>query len=123
MRKSQRNANLAIEPASKKVNVSPRELQIGDPQSGARLVVLGIETSCDETAAAVVSRDADGRGKILSNIVRSQFDLHKIYGGVVPEIAARSHTECLDGIVRLAMHDAGLGFADLMLLPLPQVQG
>jgi N6-L-threonylcarbamoyladenine synthase len=76
-------------------------------------VVLGIETSCDETAAAIVSRDADGRGKILSNVVRSQFDLHKIYGGVVPEIAARAHTECLDDIIRAAMNEAGVAFADI----------
>ncbi|PPC80660.1 MAG: tRNA (adenosine(37)-N6)-threonylcarbamoyltransferase complex transferase subunit TsaD, partial [Hyphomicrobium sp.] len=56
-------------------------------KSAQTLLVLGIETSCDETAAAVVSRDSDGRGRILSNVVRSQFDAHKIYGGVVPEIA------------------------------------
>ena len=75
-----------------------------------RLTVLGIETSCDETAAAVVERTGDGSGKILSNIVRSQVDEHKIYGGVVPEIAARAHTECLDEIIRAAMREAGLGF-------------
>ncbi len=60
-------------------------------------LVLGIETSCDETAAAVVdARTPRGSGRILSNVVRSQFDKHAIYGGVVPEIAARAHTECLD---------------------------
>lgn len=75
--------------------------------------MLGIETSCDETAAAVVSRGVGGRGQILSNVVRSQFEQHKIYGGVVPEIAARAHTECLDTIVRAAMADAGIGFGDL----------
>lgn len=104
MRKSQWNANLAAE----KVNVRPRA-----PGESGKCLVLGIETSCDETAAAIVSRDADGRGKILSNVVRSQFDLHKIYGGVVPEIAARAHTECLDDIVRAAMSEAGITFADL----------
>ena len=103
--------------------MSPQLPQNGLPQNGllenGRLemntahVVLGIETSCDETAAAIVSRDADGRGTILANVVRSQFDLHKIYGGVVPEIAARAHTECLDEIVKAAMRDAGLSFADL----------
>ncbi|MEQ1714931.1 MAG: tRNA (adenosine(37)-N6)-threonylcarbamoyltransferase complex transferase subunit TsaD [Hyphomicrobium sp.] len=77
------------------------------------LVVLGIETSCDETAAAVVARDGAGRGRILSNIVRSQFDMHKIYGGVVPEIAARAHTDCLDGLIAEAMREAGLRFDDL----------
>ena len=80
---------------------------------GANSVVLGLETSCDETAAAVVRRSASGEGRILSNIVRSQFDLHKIYGGVVPEIAARAHTDCLDGIVKAAMAEAGLSFAEL----------
>ncbi|MEQ1670348.1 MAG: tRNA (adenosine(37)-N6)-threonylcarbamoyltransferase complex transferase subunit TsaD, partial [Hyphomicrobium sp.] len=79
----------------------------------ATLLVLGIETSCDETAAAVVARDGAGRGRILSNVVRSQFDAHKIYGGVVPEIAARAHTECLDDIVAAAFSEAGVGLADL----------
>ena len=62
-------------------------------------LVLGIETSCDETAAAVVARGADGRGRILSNVVRAQWEQHRRYGGVVPEIAARAHVECLDEIV------------------------
>ena len=60
------------------------------------LTVLGIETSCDETAASVVRLAADGSGQILSNVVRSQLDLHAIYGGVVPEIAARAHIDLLD---------------------------
>ena len=77
------------------------------------LLVLGIETSCDETAAAVVVRDAQGRGRILSNIVRSQFDMHKIYGGVVPEIAARAHGDCLDHIISAAMAEAGIAYSDL----------
>ncbi|MDU6833788.1 MAG: tRNA (adenosine(37)-N6)-threonylcarbamoyltransferase complex transferase subunit TsaD, partial [Bradyrhizobium sp.] len=47
--------------------------------------MLGIETTCDETAAAVVARDSDGKGRILSNVVRSQTDEHALYGGVVPE--------------------------------------
>ena len=76
-------------------------------------VVLGIETSCDETAAAVVRREAGGRGTILANVVRSQFDEHAAYGGVVPEIAARAHVEVLDGIIAAAMRQADLGFADL----------
>ena len=53
------------------------------------LRILGIETSCDETAAAVVERDADGRGRILSNVVHSQIAEHAPFGGVVPEIAAQ----------------------------------
>jgi N6-L-threonylcarbamoyladenine synthase len=76
-------------------------------------IVLGIETSCDETAASVVVRDASGRGRIVSNVVRSQVDEHAAFGGVVPEIAARAHVELVDGIVRRAMADAGLGFGDL----------
>ena len=71
-----------------------------------RSLILGIETSCDETAAAVVARDSNGRGQILSNVVRSQFEQHMMYGGVVPEIAARAHTECLDGIIALALKEA-----------------
>jgi N6-L-threonylcarbamoyladenine synthase len=71
--------------------------------------ILGIETSCDETAAAVV----DGERRILSDCVLSQTAEHRPYGGVVPEIAARSHVEHVDGLVRQAMADAGIGFADL----------
>jgi N6-L-threonylcarbamoyladenine synthase len=76
----------------------------------ARLTVLGIETSCDETAAALVRRRADGRGEILSSVVRSQLDLHAAYGGVVPEIAARAHVELLDAAIRQALGEAGLDF-------------
>ena len=74
-------------------------------------LVLGIETSCDETAAAVVARGADGRGRILSNVVRAQWEEHRRYGGVVPEIAARAHVECLDEIIAEAMREAGIGLA------------
>jgi len=72
------------------------------------MLVLGIETTCDETAAAVVERQADGRGRILSNVVLSQIDEHAAFGGVVPEIAARAHVEVLDGIVAEAMEQAGV---------------
>jgi N6-L-threonylcarbamoyladenine synthase len=75
--------------------------------------VLGLETSCDETAAAVVRGAAPGPGTILSNVVLSQIDAHAPYGGVVPEIAARAHIEALDAIVEQAMAQAGIGFADL----------
>jgi N6-L-threonylcarbamoyladenine synthase len=77
------------------------------------LTLLGIETSCDETAAAVVRRAPDGAGTILSDVVLSQIAEHAAFGGVVPEIAARAHVEALDGIVRAAMDDAGAGWADL----------
>lgn len=76
-------------------------------------LILGIETSCDETAAAVVARTATGEGRILSNIVLSQFDKHAIYGGVVPEIAARAHTESLDRLVKTALDTAGVTLNDL----------
>ncbi len=74
--------------------------------------VLGIETSCDETAAAVVSL-AGGEGRIVSNIVLSQLDEHAAFGGVVPEIAARAHVEALDRVIASAMKAAGAGFDDL----------
>ncbi|MDE1939329.1 MAG: tRNA (adenosine(37)-N6)-threonylcarbamoyltransferase complex transferase subunit TsaD [Alphaproteobacteria bacterium] len=73
--------------------------------------VLGIETSCDETAAAVVRGQGAGPGEILSNTIFSQLDEHRPYGGVVPEIAARAHIEMLDGIVEQALADAGVGLA------------
>ncbi len=75
-------------------------------------VVLGIETSCDETAAAVVVRDDVG-GRILSNVVRAQWEKHRRYGGVVPEIAARAHLECLDEIIAQAMQEAKVDFHGL----------
>ncbi len=80
---------------------------------GQATTVLGIETSCDETAAAVVRRDADGRGTILSTVVRSQLLEHAPYGGVVPELAARAHVEHLDGIVRRALAESGVGLAGI----------
>jgi N6-L-threonylcarbamoyladenine synthase len=78
-----------------------------------RRTVLGIETSCDETAAAVVRGEAPGPGEILSNIVFSQLAEHAPYGGVVPEIAARAHVEKLDSIIETALHDAGVELADI----------
>ena len=77
------------------------------------MLVLGIETTCDETAAAVVERHSDGSGQILSNIVHSQTAEHARFGGVVPEIAARAHVDLLDGIVLRAMQEAGVGFTQL----------
>ncbi len=76
------------------------------------LTVLGIETSCDETAAAVV-RLLDGRPQVLSDVVLGQAARHAPYKGVVPEIAARAHVEGLDGTIAAAMRAAGLGYADL----------
>ena len=75
--------------------------------------ILGIETSCDETAASVVRRHSDGRGELLSNVVLSQLKDHAPFGGVVPEIAARVHVTHLDGLVSRAMAEANLSFKDL----------
>ena len=76
-------------------------------------LLLGIETSCDETAAAVVARTTDGRGRVLSNVVRAQWEQHRRYGGIVPEIAARAHVECLDEIIGQALREAGIDLARL----------
>lgn len=75
--------------------------------------VLGIETTCDETAAAIVERDMEGVGSILSNIVLSQVLQHAEFGGVVPEIAARAHVEVLDAVVEAAAADAGLALDEV----------
>ena len=75
--------------------------------------VLGIETSCDETAAAVVVRDCEGNPKVLSNTVFSQIEEHSQFGGVVPEIAARAHLSTLDQIIKAAIHDSGLTLNDI----------
>lgn len=66
-------------------------------------LIMGIETSCDETAAAIIQDDSSGIPKILSNIVSSQFDVHKKFGGVVPDLAARAHVEKIDLIVKEAL--------------------
>jgi N6-L-threonylcarbamoyladenine synthase len=76
-------------------------------------LVLGIETSCDETAAAVVERHVDGSGRILSNIVLSQVADHAAFGGVVPEIAARAHVEALDSVISAALREASVEIADI----------
>ena len=87
----------------------PRVKSRPDKRKGFDVIVLGIETSCDETAAAVV----DDARRIRSNVVLSQIDEHRPYGGVVPEVAARAHLEHVDGIIAEAMRQAGVGFADL----------
>ncbi len=75
--------------------------------------ILGIESSCDETAAAVVRRNHDGRGKILSNVVLSQIMDHAPYGGVVPEVAARAHIRHLDKLIVKALSDAKVRVSEL----------
>ena len=70
-------------------------------------LILGIETSCDETAASIITENEQGNPVILSNIVSSQVDVHKEFGGVVPELAARSHVEKINWIVQKAINESG----------------
>jgi tRNA N6-adenosine threonylcarbamoyltransferase len=81
----------------------------GDGQT----LILGIETSCDETAAAVVARHRDGGARLLSSVIRAQWEHHRDFGGVVPEIAARAHAECLDEIIKMALEEAGIGLTEV----------
>ena len=78
-----------------------------------KLTFLGIETSCDETAASIVQETADGTGKILSNIVSSQVDEHKEFGGIVPEIAARAHIEKIEFIIKKAIKESNFNLKNL----------
>ena len=71
-------------------------------------LILGIETSCDETAASIITESEQGKPIILSNVVSSQVNVHKEFGGVVPELAARSHIEKIDWIVQKAINDSGV---------------
>ncbi len=73
------------------------------------VLILGIESSCDETAAAVVK---NGR-EVLSNVINSQIDIHKRYGGVVPEIASRCHIEAVNAVIDEALENAGVKFSDI----------
>ena len=88
------------------------------PRAGERLI-LGIETSCDETAAALVSRN----GAILANVVSSQADLHAQYGGVVPEIASRRHLELVTPVIREALHEAGAQLEHIQRIAVTQGPG
>ena len=73
-----------------------------------KLAFLGIETSCDETAASVIREKSDGTGEILSNVVSSQIEEHKEFGGVVPELAARAHVEKIEFIIKKALKESNL---------------
>ncbi|HZJ34484.1 MAG TPA: tRNA (adenosine(37)-N6)-threonylcarbamoyltransferase complex transferase subunit TsaD [Candidatus Angelobacter sp.] len=83
------------------------------------MIILGIETSCDETAAAVVQ---DGR-VLLSNVVNSQIDIHAVYGGVVPEVAARSHIEVINPVINQALTDAKLSWDDINAIAVTYAPG
>ena len=97
------------------------------------MLLLGIETSCDETAAAVVESAVDSGGlpvlspadpwQVRSNIVASQVDLHREWGGVVPEIASRQHVRDICGVVERALHDAGAGWSDIDALAVTEGPG
>ena len=76
-------------------------------------LILGIETSCDETAASLITENERGNPVILSNIVSSQVDVHKEFGGVVPELAARSHVEKINWIVQKAVNESGKKIAEI----------
>ena len=78
-----------------------------------KITFLGIETSCDETAASVIKENDKGTADVLSNIVSSQISEHKKFGGVVPELAARSHIEKIDLIVEKAIKDSGIQIENL----------
>ena len=78
-----------------------------------QLTFLGIETSCDETAAAIIRENSSGNGEILSNIVSSQVNEHKEFGGVVPEIAARAHVEKIDFIINKAITKSKINLNDI----------
>jgi len=82
-------------------------------------MILGIETSCDETAAAVITPD----GHISSNIVASQSSLHAAYGGVVPEVASRRHLELVTPVIRQALGDAGVSLDEVQKIAVTQGPG
>ena len=76
-------------------------------------IILGIESSCDETAASIITENEQGMPTILSSIVSSQVDVHKEFGGVVPELAARTHIEKIDLITKKALDESGLNMEHL----------
>ena len=78
-----------------------------------KAIILGIESSCDETAAALIGENNKGEPKILSNIVSSQVDIHREFGGVVPELAARAHIEKIDLITKKAFDESGINVNDI----------
>ena len=76
-------------------------------------LILGIESSCDETAASLITENEQGNPIVLSSIVSSQVEVHKEFGGVVPELAARSHIEKIDWIVQEAINQSGVDINEL----------
>src|SRR5580765_2171224 len=92
---------------------------IPDAEAERKRVILGLETSCDETAAALVTGD----GVIRANVVASQADLHARYGGVVPEVASRRHLELVSPVIREALREAGASLDDLTSVAVTQGPG
>ena len=86
------------------------------------MFVLGIESSCDETSAAVIEI-SDNKRSILSNIVASQIDIHRLYGGVVPEIASRAHIETVSRITYEALDAAGVSISDIGVIAVTAFPG
>ena len=78
-----------------------------------KILILGIESSCDETSVSVVERSSTKKVNILSNIVKSQLSVHQDFGGVVPELAARAHSEIIDKLILMAIKKANIEFKDL----------
>ena len=91
-----------------------------------KITFLGIETSCDETAAAVIKENDNGTADILSNIVSSQISEHKKFGGVVPELAARAHLENIEYVINSALEESKTSIKEMdgivMHLPLPYIR-
>ena len=79
----------------------------------SKTIILGIETSCDETAVALVEENGSNSPKILSNIISSQVNIHKEFGGVVPELAARSHVEKIDLIAKKNNEESGISLQNI----------
>ena len=78
-----------------------------------KALILGIESSCDETSVSLVQENNIGNPSILSNIVSSQVEIHKVYGGVVPELAARAHIEKIDLITKRALKESNINLEDI----------
>ena len=78
-----------------------------------KTIILGIETSCDETAVSIIQENRSNKPSILSNIVSSQVDVHKEFGGVVPELAARSHIEKIDLIAKKAIAESKIKIEEI----------
>ena len=98
---------------SKRVTSLRRHGKLSITATSKELLVLGLETSCDDTAAAIVRRSSDGACRIVANEVWAQHEDHAAYGGVVPEIAARSHVERLDGVIEKTLRAAGCSVQEI----------